>query len=172
MMMMSIHSAFPEALPPLSLSPQQQQSLRIGVVVAQFNYEITSLLLEGVQQQLATLGLNLAHVQTHWVPGAVELPQAAQWLAPHVDAVIALGCVIKGDTDHYQYVCGMAADGLQRVSLQQNRAVVFGVLTTNTEAQALERAHPQRMNKGGEAALTAVHMALLQHRLASPAQSV
>ncbi|MEY2472154.1 MAG: 6,7-dimethyl-8-ribityllumazine synthase [Actinomycetota bacterium] len=129
---------------------------RIGVAVARFNEDITQQLLDGA---LAALQDRVEESRVVWVPGAFELPLAAQHLlAAGCDAVVALGCVIRGDTGHYDFVAGEAASGLQRVQLDSGKPVVFGVLTTENHEQAVERAAVDRMNKGGEAVDTAIEM--------------
>lgn len=130
---------------------------RIGVAIARFNEDITSQLLDGARAALAAAGVD--DVTEVWAPGAYELPLLAQHLADAgCDAVVALGCVIRGDTGHYDFVAGECASGLQRVQLDTGKPVVFGVLTTENHAQAVDRAAVDRMNKGGEAVDTAIEM--------------
>ena len=129
---------------------------RIGVAVARFNEDITQQLLDGARGALES---RVEDSRVIWVPGAFELPLAAQHLlAAGCDAVVALGCVIRGDTGHYDFVAGECATGLQRVQLDTGKPVVFGVLTTENHEQAVERAAVNRMNKGGEAVDTAIEM--------------
>ena len=127
--------------------------LRIAIVAGRFNDHVTAPLLDGALQTLATLGLDPACVPVHWVPGAFEMPLVAQQLAAsgRVDAVICLGAVIRGDTAHFEYVAGPCA--------------AFGVLTTNNDQQALDRAGGGEGNKGAEAAATAVEMVALLREL-------
>jgi 6,7-dimethyl-8-ribityllumazine synthase len=128
----------------------------IGIAVARFNDDITSQLLAGAR---AALEGRVADVKEVWAPGAFELPLIAQHLlAAGCDAVVALGCVIRGDTGHYDFVAGECATGLQRVQLDTGKPVIFGVLTTENHEQAVERAAVDRMNKGGEAVDTAIEM--------------
>ncbi|HVV38033.1 MAG TPA: 6,7-dimethyl-8-ribityllumazine synthase [Acidimicrobiales bacterium] len=135
------------------------EGTRIGVAVARFNEDITTQLLAGAQGALRAAGVGDDAATVIWVPGAFELPLAAQHLlAAGCDAVVALGCVIRGDTGHYDFVAGECASGLQRVQLDSGKPVVFGVLTTENHEQAVERAAVDRMNKGGEAVDTAVEM--------------
>ena len=135
---------------------------RIGIAVARFNEDITQQLLDGARAAVVD---RVDDVREIWVPGAFELPLAAQHLlAAGCDAVVALGCVIRGDTGHYDFVAGECATGLQRVQLDSSKPVVFGVLTTENHEQAVERAAVDRMNKGGEAVDTAIEML---HTLAS-----
>jgi len=133
------------------------RGLRIAVVVARFNEAITSRLLEGAQKALE----GAARVDVSYVPGAFELPFAAKVLARKgsCDAIVALGAVIKGDTPHFEYVAGEAARGLQQVALETGVPVAFGVLTTDTMAQAEARAGGHAGNKGYDAAMTAIEMA-------------
>lgn len=139
--------------------------LRVAIVSARFNDLVTSQLLHGVRRSLGRMGVT--EVVEEWVPGAFELPLAAQALARRddVDAVVALGCVIRGDTPHFDYVAGGAAEGLLSASLATGVPVIFGVLTTEDLHQALLRADPERMDKGGEAAQAAVEMARLVARV-------
>lgn len=132
--------------------------LRIGVAVARFNDAITVRLRQGAVNALERHGIT--DIREVWVPGAFELPLAARALITDggCDAVVALGCVIRGDTGHYDFVAGECASGLQRVQLDLAAPVVFGVLTTENVGQAIERASVVQMDKGGEAADTAVEM--------------
>lgn len=132
---------------------------RIGIAIARFNEDITSQLLDGARAAV-TAG-KVEDAPEVWVPGAFELPLVAQHLAAAgCDAVVALGCVIRGDTGHYDFVAGECATGLQRVQLDTGKPIVFGVLTTENHAQAVERAAVDQMNKGGEAVDTAIEMIL------------
>ncbi len=143
---------------------------RVAVVCAKFNGAITARLLDGTLGALKDHGVPLEEVAVAWVPGAVELPLAAARLArsgAH-DAVIALGAVIRGDTAHFDFVAGECAAGLQRVALDTGIPVVFGVLTTDTVAQAQDRAGPGPANKGYEAAITALEMVRLLDVLPPP----
>jgi 6,7-dimethyl-8-ribityllumazine synthase len=142
--------------------------LRIGIVVSRFNDFITKPLLEGALGTLERHGVPAGSVDTAWVPGAVEIPVAAQALARsgRYQAVITLGAVIRGATTHYDYVCSMVASGVNQVALDTSIPVVFGVLTTDTIEQAIERAGSKAGNKGSEAAVTAIEMANLLRTLA------
>jgi 6,7-dimethyl-8-ribityllumazine synthase len=140
--------ALPDAVAP--------KGTRLGIAVARFNEDITEQLLDGARAAAAG---RVDDVREVWVPGAFELPLAAQHLlSAGYDAVVALGCVIRGDTGHYDFVAGECASGLQRVQLDTGKPVVFGVLTTENHEQAVERAAVDRMNKGGEAVDTAIEM--------------
>lgn len=145
----------------LTANPQA----KIGIVVSRFNELITEKLLAGAVDLLTRTGIPAENIQIVWVPGAVELSLSAQWLASRVDGIIALGCVIQGATSHYDTVCSMVSNGLQRVALDTNKPVIFGVLTTETLEQALDRSGAKCGNKGAEAALTLVEMLNLQQQL-------
>ena len=131
----------------------------MGIVVAAWNNHITDVLLNGAKDTLLGFGLSADQIHSLSVPGAFELPLGAQMLfQQQCDAVICLGCVIKGDTPHFDYVCQAATDGILQVGLSQNKPCIFGVITTNNEQQALDRADGKLGNKGAEAALTACWM--------------
>jgi 6,7-dimethyl-8-ribityllumazine synthase len=137
------------------------RALRVGIVVARFNELITNQLLSGARDGLRRLGLPADAIDVAWVPGALEIPVAAQAMAAsgRYDAVICLGAVIRGATAHFDYVCAGVANGVSRVSLESGLPVIFGVLTTDTIEQALERAGTKQGNKGWDAALAAVETA-------------
>ena len=138
-------------------------NLRIAVVCGRFNDFVTTRLLDGAERAFRRFGVADDSVTVAWVPGAFEIPLAVQHLASsgEVDAVIALGAVIRGDTPHFDFVAGECASGLQRVQLDTGIPVAFGVLTTDTTEQALERAADDDTNKGFEAAETVIEMATL-----------
>ena len=133
---------------------------KFGIVVAKWNEEITEALYEGAYSGLITLGAKKANITRVVVPGSYELPLAAQRMAKQKDiaAVICLGCVIQGETPHFDYICQAVANGIMRVNLDSGKPVAFGVLTTLDKKQALERAGGKYGNKGEEAALTVVEM--------------
>jgi 6,7-dimethyl-8-ribityllumazine synthase len=133
--------------------------LRFAIVVARFNQAITDKLLHGAEEALKKAGA--ADVQVFHVPGAFELPLAALRLAPRFDGIIALGAVIRGETPHFEFVADACAHGLQQVSIQTQKPVAFGVLTTDNFQQAMERAGGAHGNKGFDAAMTAIEMARL-----------
>jgi 6,7-dimethyl-8-ribityllumazine synthase len=137
--------------------------LRIGVACAVFNGGITVRLLDGALAALTEAGTDRRDVTVAWAPGAFELPLVARAFAQagKVDAVLCFGAVIRGDTGHYDFVAGECASGIQRVQLDTGVPVVFGVLTTDTLEQALERSEPDASNKGREAARTGVEMVRL-----------
>lgn len=132
----------------------------IGIVVARFNQPVTDALLAGTKQRLHEHGFVSSDLHIVPVPGAVELPLAAQRLAQckHIAAVICLGAVIKGETDHYDYVCQQVSYGIQRVMLSTNKPIIFGVLTTQTAEQAFARVGGEKGHKGEEAADAAYDM--------------
>ncbi|HWO76676.1 MAG TPA: 6,7-dimethyl-8-ribityllumazine synthase [Bacillus sp. (in: firmicutes)] len=137
--------------------------LKIGIVVGRFNDFITSKLLDGALDGLKRLGLEDDSVSVAWVPGAFEIPLAAKKMADSkkYDAVITLGTVIRGATPHFDYVSSEVSKGVAKVSLETGVPVVFGVLTTDTIEQAVERAGTKAGNKGFEAVQTAIEMANL-----------
>lgn len=141
--------------------------LRIGIVVSRWNSEITESLLRGAQRALIAAGIADDSIMIVRVPGAWEIPLAARELATKVDAVVALGCVIKGETAHFEYVADAAMEGIRSVSLETGIPVTCGILAVYTEEQALERSRDDEENKGSEAALAAVEMATLLHQLRS-----
>ncbi len=139
--------------------------MRIGIVVGRFNREITNALLDGAMRVLADAGVEEHNLMVAWVPGAFEIPVVAQRLAEHpdVDAVIALGAVIRGDTPHFEYVCQAVTGGCTTVALESGVPVIFGVLTTDNVEQAEARIGGVHGHKGEEAARSAIEMvALLQ----------
>ena len=142
--------------------------LRVGIVAARFNDHIVTSLRDGARRALLRVGVKEKNIIEHWVPGAFELPLAAKAFAlgGRIDAVICLGAVIRGDTPHFDYVCSEAARGIQQAQLDTGIPVMFGVLTVDTERQALDRVEGIVMtNKGEEAAEGAVEMALLMRGL-------
>jgi 6,7-dimethyl-8-ribityllumazine synthase len=135
--------------------------LKVAVVAARFNSHITSRLLDGARRGLAACGVADDDVTVTWVPGAFEIPSVAQARALDADAVICLGCVIRGETAHFEHVAGQAAAGIMRVGLDTGKPVMFGVLTTENLDQALARSVPDpgAHNVGYECAEGAVEMA-------------
>lgn len=131
---------------------------KIGIVVSRFNEFINKKLLEGALDCLLRHGFDEADITLAWVPGAFEIPLASQMLAAKNDAVICLGCVIRGATPHFDYVASEVAKGVAAVSLHTSKPVIFGVLTTDSIEQAIERAGTKAGNKGWEAALNALEM--------------
>jgi 6,7-dimethyl-8-ribityllumazine synthase len=143
--------------------PVDASGMRIAVVAGRFNAQVTQPLLDGALATLADHGLDPDSVPVCWVPGAFEIPLTAKRLAASgtVDAVICLGAVIRGDTAHFEYVAGPCASGIAQAALDTGVPIAFGVLTTNDERQALERAGGAAGNKGAEAAATAIEMVAL-----------
>ena len=141
--------------------------LRIGIVVARFNEVVTRALLEGARDGLTRLGVDPEAIDIAWTPGCFEIPLVARRMADmnRYDAVICLGVVIRGETAHFEYVAGQAAAGIARVGLETGLPVIFGVLTTETLEQAVNRAGAKAGNKGFDAAMTAVEMASLVRAL-------
>ena len=140
---------------------------RIAVVASMFNHAIVGKLIEGAVEAWTKHGGAVDKLRIVRVPGAFELPVAALHLAKskNHEAIVALGCVIRGDTPHFEYVAGQCASGLQRVACDTGVPVVFGVLTVETTAQAEERASPALGNKGGESMEVALEMADLIGKL-------
>jgi 6,7-dimethyl-8-ribityllumazine synthase len=139
------------------------RGLKMGIVVSRFNEFITSKLLSGALDTLVRHGVEEKDVEVAWVPGAFELPMAAQRMASSgkYDAVICLGAVIRGSTPHFDYVAAEASKGIANVGLNTGLPVIFGVITTDTIEQAIERAGTKIGNKGAEASEAAIEMANL-----------
>lgn len=137
--------------------------LKIGIVVGRFNEFITSKLLSGAQDALKRHGVSETDVDIAWVPGAFEIPLIAQKMATSkkYDAVITLGTVIRGSTPHFDYVCNEVAKGVSKINLDTGIPVIFGVLTTDSIEQAIERAGTKAGNKGWDVAAGAIEMANL-----------
>ena len=139
----------------------RHRDVRFAVVAARFNERIIKRLLSGALRALSSAGVPDEAVEVHWVPGSFELPQAAACLARtgRFQAIVCVGCVIKGETPHFDFVAGQAAAGIQRVALDTGLPVTFGVITALTEEQAWARAGGAVGNRGQEAAEAAVEMA-------------
>ena len=133
---------------------------RFAIVVARFNQMVTEPLLNGCRDRFARLGVSPDRLDVAWVPGSFEIPLVARKLAEtrQYSAVICIGCVIRGETSHYDHVAGQAAAGVMQASTQTGIPVIFGILTTETVEQALNRAGLKAGNKGAEAAEAAVEM--------------
>ena len=136
------------------------QDIRVGTVAARFNEFIVSKLLSGCEDTLLRHGVKPDDISVAWVPGAFEIPLIASKMAMSgkFDAVIALGAVIRGSTSHYDYVCSEVSKGIANVSLSSDIPVLFGVLTTETIEQAIERSGSKAGNKGSECAQGAIEM--------------
>jgi 6,7-dimethyl-8-ribityllumazine synthase len=146
----------------------EAKGLKIDLIVSRFNEFISERLLEGALDCLRRHGAKDADLTVYRVPGSYEIPYLAQRLArrtPPPDAIVCLGAVIRGGTDHYQYVADGMARGISRIALDTDVPVIMGVLTTDTIEQAIERAGTKAGNKGAEAALAAIEMATLFRRV-------
>lgn len=139
------------------------EGIRVGIVAARFNEFIVSKLVSGALDGLKRHGVNDDDISIAWVPGAFEIPLVAKKMAesPEYDVVICLGAVIKGSTPHFDYVCAEASKGVATVSLNSEKPVAFGILTTNSIEEAIERAGTKAGNKGYDASVTAIEMANL-----------
>lgn len=139
------------------------EGLKFGIVVGRFNEFIGGKLLDGALDGLKRHGVKDEDIDIIWVPGAFEIPLMAKKMAKNdkYDGVICLGAVIKGSTSHYDYVCSEVSKGIANVSLESEKPVMFGVLTTNNIEQAIERAGTKAGNKGYECAVSAIEMANL-----------
>src|SRR5664280_842899 len=139
--------------------------MRFGIVISDWNNDITSSLLKGAEKTLKKHGVSGKDIVVKHVPGSFELTLGAQFLAEYddLDAIICLGCVIQGETPHFTYICQGVTQGIIQLNLEYNLPFIFGVLTTNSQQQAIDRAGGKLGNKGDEAAITAIKMAALQH---------
>jgi 6,7-dimethyl-8-ribityllumazine synthase len=145
------------------------QGLRFAIVVSRFNSLVTQRLLEGALDALRRHGADENAITVVYVPGSFEIPLVAKRLAQSgaFDAVICLGCIIRGDTPHFEYVASEAAKGIAQVALETSVPTIFGVVTADTLEQALERAGAKAGNRGFEAAMTAMEMANLMRQLSA-----
>jgi 6,7-dimethyl-8-ribityllumazine synthase len=139
-------------------------NMRFGIVVSDWNSEVTWKLLEGAVNTLVKHGSAKENIIINHVPGSFELTLGAQFIAEYddVDAIICLGCIIEGETPHFIYICQSVTQGITQLNLEYNIPFIFGVLTTKNLQQALDRAGGKHGNKGDEAAVTAIKMAGLQ----------
>lgn len=142
-------------------------NMKIGIVASRFNEFIVSKLVGGAEDALVRHGVETDNIELAWVPGAFEIPMIAQKMAESkkYDAIIALGAVIKGATDHYDYVCAEVSKGIANVSMKTEVPVLFGVLTTDNIEQAIERAGTKAGNKGYDVACSAIEMINLMKNL-------
>ena len=133
---------------------------KFAVIVSEWNEKVTEALFEGAKSTLLKEGATAKNIIRKNVPGSFELTLGAQWMAQReeIDAVICLGCVIQGETRHFEFICQAVALGITEVGLKFNKPVIFGVLTPDNEQQALDRAGGKHGNKGDEAAITAIKM--------------
>ncbi len=148
---------------PKTASLQKASAIKIGIVVSQWHHDITDVLLSGALLYLKSQRITTKNIRIDFVPGSFELPLGAQWqLEQGVDATICLGCVIKGETKHFDFICNAVAMGIKDLNLKFSKPVMFGVLTPNTLKQAQQRAGGKHGNKGHDAAQAAVQMLVLQ----------
>ena len=138
----------------------RMEGRKVGIVVSEWNEEVTDRLLEGAIEALRDHGASPEDYEVMHVPGSFELVQGSNWLSeePGIEAVIALGCVIQGETRHFDFICEAVAQGIKDVNLKSGKPVIFGVLTTDNQQQALDRAGGKHGNKGYEAGITAIKM--------------
>ena len=148
--------------------------LRVGIVVAKFNKFVTSKLLTSCLGGLTKHGVKGEDIEVVRVPGAFEIPLVARTMAKsgRFNAVICLGAIIRGDTPHFDYISAEVSRGIGQAALDADVPVIFGVLTTHTVAQAIERAEPAKFNRGGEAAKSAIEMATVMRTLKGSADRV
>lgn len=134
--------------------------IKVGVVVSEWNDAVTESLYSGARETLLNYGIVAENIIRRDVPGSFELTLGAQYMAQQedIDAVICLGCVIQGETRHFDFICDAVANGVTQVGLNFNKPVIFGVLTPNTQQQALDRAGGKHGNKGDEAAVACIKM--------------
>jgi len=143
------------------------EGMKFGIVVAEWNHEITGALAKGAVETLKKHGANEKNIKVKYVPGTFELTLGAQYLAEYtdVDAVIVLGCVIQGETRHFDFICAGVTQGIIDLNIKYNKPFIFGVLTTGNQQQALDRAGGKLGNKGDEAAVTAIKMVALRNEI-------
>ena len=150
------------------------EDFRIGIVVSEWNPTITNSLLEGAYSTLVKHGVFDNNITIEHVPGSFELPTGAKFLLKYgkYDAIICLGCVIQGETRHFDFICDAVANAIAQLAIEENRPVIFGVLTTNDMQQAIERSGGKHGNKGIEAAITALKMANLKQQIKSQSKKM
>lgn len=141
------------------------QGMSFGIVVSEWNYQITGSMAKAAVETLIKHGAADSEILVKYVPGSYELTLGAQYMADYTDvnAIICIGCVIQGETPHFDYICQAVAQGITRVALDNNLPVIFGVLTTSNLEQAEDRAGGKHGNKGVEAAITAIKMVALEN---------
>ena len=162
-----------DASPSLTSLPDGS-SYKIGIVVSEWNHDITSALLAGAKEVLLKAGVAESNIEVLSVPGSFELPWGARQLMKpdKKDAVICLGCLIQGETKHDEYIASAVANGIMQLGLMSGIPIIFGVLTTNTIEQAQERAGGKHGNKGAEAAATALQMAVIKEGGKAPRKKI
>jgi len=145
------------------------KKMKFAVVYAEWNSEVTNALRDGAIKSLVKHGADKKNIMVHVVPGSFELTLGAQYMAEHTkaDAIICLGCVIQGETRHFDFICGAVANGVTQLNIKYNKPFIFGVLTTDNQKQAVDRAGGKHGNKGDEAAVTAIKMLHLKSLLKS-----
>lgn len=151
-----------------SFKIKQASQFKIGMLVSEWNHEVTNSLKNGAKQSLLDSGIPASNIIIKEVPGSFELPTAAVMMLEadeNLDAVICLGCVIQGETRHFEFISQAVAQGVMRVGIDYNTPVIFGVLTCDTMQQALDRAGGKHGNKGVEAAVTCLKMLALERDL-------
>lgn len=143
------------------------KAMKIGIVASEWNGDITQNLVSGAVETLKKHGVLEENMPLNWVPGSFELPVASRWMleSQKLDAVICIGSVIQGETKHFDFVCQAVSQGVKDVSLATGKPVIFGVLTDNTQQQAIDRSGGKHGNKGDEAAITALKMVALRKEL-------
>ena len=136
------------------------ENYKIGIVVSEWNIDITSDLLKGAQDKLIELGVKSENISTSWVPGSFELVYGCKEnFNKNFDAIIAIGCVIKGETDHYDFICSSVSNGLMQLNILGSTPIIFCVLTDHKKSQSIARSGGEHGNKGAEAAIAAIKMA-------------
>ena len=136
---------------------------KIGLVVSEWNIDITTNLLKGAEDKLIELGVNRKNIIISWVPGSFELVFGSKELSKkNLDAVIAIGCVIKGETDHYDFICSCVSNGIMQLNISGSTPIIFCVLTDHKKSQSIARSGGKHGNKGAEAAIAAIKMASIK----------
>ncbi len=144
-----------------------KEETEIGIIVSEWNEEVTDALAQGAIKTLQENGIKSENIRVKYVPGTFELALGAQWMLEYTDveAVLCLGCVIQGETRHFDFICDAAANAIAKVGLDYHVPVIFGVLTTDNQQQAIDRSGGKHGNKGDEAAITALKMISLENTL-------
>ncbi|HXU27612.1 MAG TPA: 6,7-dimethyl-8-ribityllumazine synthase [Bacteroidia bacterium] len=144
------------------------KKMKFAVVYAEWNSEVTNALRDGAIKSLLKHGADKKNITVHAVPGSFELTLGAQYMAEYTkaDAIICLGCVIQGETRHFDFICDAVANGVTQLNIKYNKPFIFGVLTTDNQKQAVDRAGGKHGNKGDEAAVTAIKMLHLKGLIA------
>jgi len=152
------------------LPKEQAANIKVGLLVSEWNIKITSALLKKCIETLEKHHISKENIELKWIPGSFELPLGAQWMFEyrHVDAVACLGCIIQGETPHFQFISESVALTIGQLAIKYNRPVAFGVITANTDQQALDRAGGKVGNKGEEAAIALLKMLKVKSEFAEP----